>query len=85
MGQTENANSQDPMIRYFLLLPDPKGGEATLGRLMDDRSESCFDTSATPPTWQGCRNQIQRRLHDHDKIAEISLARAQAWQPAAFA
>lgn len=72
------------MIRYYLLLPDPTGGEATLGRMLEDRSEACFDGSSTPPSWQTCSNQIQRRLHSHDKIAEISQARAQAWKPSAF-
>ena len=73
------------MVRYYLLLPDPKAGaEATLGRMLDDRSEACFDATTTPPGWHNCTNQIQRRLHAHDKIAEISLERAQAWQPSAF-
>jgi hypothetical protein len=72
------------MIRYFLLLPDPQGGEATLAKMLDDRSEACFDSSATPPSWQDGGNRIQRRLHARDGIAEISQARAQAWRPEAF-
>jgi hypothetical protein len=73
------------MVRYYLMLPDPNGGEATLCRMLDDRSEARFDATATPPMWQSCSNEIQRRLHARDKIAEISEARAQAWQPLAFA
>ena len=47
------------MVRYYLLLPDPKAGaEATLGRMLDDRSEACFDATTTPPGWQNCTNQI---------------------------
>jgi hypothetical protein len=84
MRQTGSVPSPVRMIRYYLLLPGPQGEEPTLGRMLDDRSEACFDASTTPPTWQGCTNQIQRRLHAHDKIAEISQARAQAWKPAAF-
>ena len=85
MGETDGVlRSASAMIRYYLLLPDPTGGEATLGRMLEDRSEACFDAAAIPPSWQTCSNQIQKRLHSHDKIAEISQARAQAWKPSAF-
>jgi len=56
MGQNLNGCSTHPMIRYYLLLPGSKRWRAR-SRMLDDRSEACFDIAAQLTGWQTMRNQ----------------------------